>query len=256
MRIPAGFFSITAAVALLVACGGAKSGSLPQGVVQAQSRAHRASGSSGELVYVTTKNGVAMLSYPDGTLVGMIPWYFDNGELCSDPSNGNVYIPEGGSIYEYAHGGTTPIVTLSLPSGITVTGGCSVDPTTGDVAQIGWTVIKGSSRTVLLVFSQSSNSPKEIVSSKLPGLGYPAYDNSGNLFIGADAKEGAFRIGELKPGASEFTIIMISALNREPGVTVDLCPNGLRRRSTHAQEPFYRGADRRDSQGVRCRDAG
>jgi len=33
-------------------------------------------------------------------------------------------------------------------------------------------------------------------------------------------------------------VFVASAQNREPGITVDFRPNGLRRRSTHAQEPF------------------
>jgi len=47
-----------------------------------------------------------------------------------------------------------------------------------------------------------------------------------------------------------------SALNREPGITVDFRPTGQRGRSTHPQEPFHRGADRWDLARVRRRSAG
>ena len=40
--------------------------------------------------------------------------------------------------------------------------------------------------------------------------------------------------------------------NREPGITVGFRPNGLRRRSTHAQEPLLGSADRRDRCRIRC----
>ena len=134
--------AIGAASALLAACGGSQgqgvgaSGVTPETVPSASRRAHQASGSNGELVYVVTDKAVLMASYPDGQIVGSIPFYSLAGNVCSDPRNGNVFIPEGYAIYEYAHGGTVPIATLSVPNGYDAQGGCSVDPMTGNLAQM------------------------------------------------------------------------------------------------------------------------
>jgi hypothetical protein len=174
---------------------------------------HKASGSSGELIYVTTRNGVLMVSYPQGKIVGTIPWYFAEGLICSDPTNGNVFIPEGGTIYEYAHGGTTPVATIGLPTNFSTTSGCAVDPTTGNLAMIAGTVRKSNSTTALLVYSQAQGTPTIYFINKLPFLRYPAYDDAGNLFLAATAKEGAFAIGELPAGKNAFTIIKLTEKN-------------------------------------------
>ena len=93
------------AVGLLAGCG-AQSSTVPlSGPLQAQSRVRYASGSNDELIYATTKNGVAMISYPGGSVVGVIPWYFDNGEICSDSMN-------------------TPIKLLSAAIALTLLAGC------------------------------------------------------------------------------------------------------------------------------------
>jgi hypothetical protein len=68
-----------------------------------------------------------------GHLVGQLTGFqFPYGE-CLDASS-NVYIADFASndIVEYAHGGTTPINTIHDRYGFPI--GCSVDPTTGDLA--------------------------------------------------------------------------------------------------------------------------
>src|SRR5262249_50697935 len=68
-----------------------------------------------------------------GKLYGQITGFSAPYGQCVDKS-GNVYIADLGSskIYEFAHGGTTPIATATDDYGFPI--GCSVDPTTGNVA--------------------------------------------------------------------------------------------------------------------------
>jgi hypothetical protein len=203
---------LCAIVAMLAGCGGAQTATtnatLPQSAVQ--SKVHQASGSSGELVYLTTKDAVLMVSYPQGQIVGKIAWYFPYGIICSDPNTGNVFLPEGETVYEYAHGGTTPIATVSFPSGYSSVGGCAVDPTTGNLAQVAATVIKGQSTTAVLVYPQAQGAPTIYLSKKLTGFDYPAYDDAGNLFVTAETKKVRLRIGELPAGGNDFTVIKLS----------------------------------------------
>ena len=98
--------------------------------------AHKPSGSYGDLLYVSTKKNIVVLTYPQLKTVATLPVYYAWTYLCSDPHNGNIFALDGGSgtITVYAHGGTTPIATLAVPSGYQVLGDCAVDPTTGNLA--------------------------------------------------------------------------------------------------------------------------
>lgn len=93
---------------------------------------------SEDLVYVTGGcGGTCVVSYPAGKIVGYLNLGNGlNAGVCSD-SGGNVYISNNresndSEVVEYAHGGTTPKATFDLPGFDAA--GCSVDPTTGNLA--------------------------------------------------------------------------------------------------------------------------
>ena len=75
--------------------------------------------------------------------VGFGGSYGESGD-CTD-ANGNVFISNDDNVFEYAHGGTEPIATLDLPGSNAI--GCSVDPTTGNLA----VVFSGSGKNVAVV---------------------------------------------------------------------------------------------------------
>jgi hypothetical protein len=160
-----------------------------------------------------------MVSYPQGKVVGTIPWYTLGGDICSDPNSGNVFIPEGtGSnssyVYEYAHGMTTPMATLNLPSGYTEPIGCAVDPTTGNLAV---TVNYNPSHYgALLVYPGAQGSPNIYQESKLRDFSPPAYDGSENLYATSFDKDGGIRLAEIPAGQSAFTLIRFSNCNCVP----------------------------------------
>jgi PQQ enzyme repeat len=130
------------------------------------------------LLYVSNREdgSVFVYSYPQGKLNGSLFDVRASG-LCSD-GNGNVFIPQGNEIREYAHGGTEPIVTLRNPLAGTVQF-CAVDPATGDLAVSG-----GSSRAHgLVVYTNARGNPRTYRSLSGDTFRSLTYDNQGNLFV-------------------------------------------------------------------------
>jgi hypothetical protein len=130
------------------------------------------------LLYVSNRKdgSVFVYSYPQGRLNGSLLDVRASG-LCAD-ANGNVFIPQGNEILEYAHGGTEPIATLRNPLGGAVQL-CAVDPASGNLAVSG-----GMSRAYgLAVYTNASGSPRTYRSPDGDAYRSLTYDNLGNLFV-------------------------------------------------------------------------
>ena len=133
--------SLLASITIVTSCGGLHTGALPKNVI-VQARTHAAQAKSWilaqakseNLVYVSDENldNVYVFSYGTGRLVGTLKGFQDPNGLCADKA-GNVWVTDflSGRIIEYAHGGTTPIATLSDDYGGPIA--CSVDRTTGNL---------------------------------------------------------------------------------------------------------------------------
>lgn len=202
------------AAALLTACAAriGEPGSVPISGATRHVRGHGDSWISPEargrdLVYALGGcAGTCILAYPKGTLVGAIPGYISRyfGAVCSD-SGGNVFLSDNSTVFEFAHGGTTPIATFSLPG--TQALGCSVDPMTGDLA----VVFNVSS---VAVFSPGSATP--VVLSALIDAHYCGYDNSGNLFVdGYDGQK--YSLSELPKDGTAFEKLSLDQSVGQPG---------------------------------------
>ena len=112
--------SICASVALFAGCNGSQSavsGAVPQ--AESQRLAHRTP-SSGDLLYVMTDvNVFYAVNYSTGKVQTVVyePSGWGAGD-CSD-TTGNVYIlaaatsSQAGQIFKFAHGGTSPVATLT-----------------------------------------------------------------------------------------------------------------------------------------------
>jgi hypothetical protein len=148
------------------------------------------------LLYVASRGHSYVLNYPTGELVGTI----DAGAqaACSD-SVGNVYLVEDNRVVEYAHGGTTPIKTITLPGGGVAGGGCSVDPTSGDLA-----VTFGG--VGVAIYQSAQGSPTTYQDNAV----YCGYDNQGNLFSDGSTSSGGLIISELPAGGAAFMALSIS----------------------------------------------
>jgi len=212
------------ATALLTACGASQP---PIGASDAvpQSRAiathaerggswMRPNASGQDLIYASTEGGgdVYVFSYPQHKLVGTfkgLNWHA-NGE-CVDGS-GNVFITTSnfdgaqGTIFEFAHGGTEPILSLADPGAAT---SCSVDPTTGNLAVANETDDSNPSASGdVAIYSNAQGSPTIYTNPKMSIMFFCAYDSAGNLFV--DNYYGQF--AELPNGGNTFTDITIKGI--------------------------------------------
>jgi hypothetical protein len=140
----------------------------------------------GNLLYVSyPESGVLLVfSYPQGTQVGEIENLPSEPEgLCSD-KHGDVWITLYGAVYEYAHGGTTPIAMLQ--DGKFNAWACSVDPGGGDLA-----VVRSESSAYygsgyvadVAIYKDGRGSPKAYKDSLFAGYFGCGYDPSGNLYV-------------------------------------------------------------------------
>ena len=205
------------ATALLVGCGGS-GGSVqlmptaltaPSGVNEASSWMNpRASG--GDLLYATDGHRVLAFSFPQGALVGTVRGLGNPRGLCSDGS-GNVFVvsdKSGGNdeVLEFAHGGTSPVNTLSVPDRAE---SCAVDPATNNLAVI----TNGVARASVAIFRNENGSPTIYSDTNFWGFAFCGYDNKGNLFFDGDhgGSGGQYPpLVELKSGSQTFTPISVN----------------------------------------------
>lgn len=213
---------IMAAAAILSACSGASPSALNPAARQSLERSAGESWmlpeakSAKALVYVSdgNNNDTYVLSYPKGKLVGTLTGLNDPNGMCTD-SNSDVYITEnyGQQIVEYAHGGSTPIATLS-DSGWQPDG-CSVDPATGNVAVANIVTTSFTEGSLAIYPNGSSSATYYTPPGSWFSVNAVGYDNKGNAMIaGSDGFEGGqnFETGELPKGSSS---IVNTALSNE-----------------------------------------
>ncbi len=173
-------------------CGGSQP--QPNVLAPTQSVAQIASGAgTHDLLYVLQKDGsVDVYSYPEGKFERRLSGGA-NG-LCADES-GDVFIPQGNEILEYAHGGTRPIAVLrNGPGGFIQS--CAVDAVTGNLAVSG----DAGARREVAIYANANGAPSSYAFGDRNAASWScAFDNEGNLFV-ADAT----RLLELPKGATRF----------------------------------------------------
>jgi hypothetical protein len=175
-----------------------------------------------DLLYISDQGAgaVYVYSYPkstgkkypklEGTLTGFdIP----QGD-CADKA-GNVWItnqvpPE---IVEYAHGGTSPIATLS-DSGYPA--GCSVDPTTGNLAVTNTCSYPSCGTGSVAIYVDAVGTPTLYTDPDITSYFFDSYDNKGNLFVDG-INNGPFQFAELPSGSGTFTNISLNESIGYPG---------------------------------------
>jgi hypothetical protein len=136
------------------------------------------------LLYVATYRGysVDIYDYKKG-IVGQLfgqTGNFGTTGMCSDKS-GNVWIANGVTVTEYAHGGTTPLRTKRDIKGEPTV--CAVDPSTGDLAVA---VYHDDSNygmlTSVRIFGKNRRGGNFSIYNGFGAIWSLAYDNQGNLF--------------------------------------------------------------------------
>jgi phage terminase large subunit-like protein len=106
---------------------------------------------------------------------------------------------QASNIVEYAHGGTMPINTFSDEWGPI---GCSVDPTTGNLAV--------TNAGNVAIYPSGESKPNYYTIPSFADISYCGYDDVGNLFVSGTYSRGQIALAELPKGSSNFTDINVS----------------------------------------------
>ncbi|MFY9664724.1 MAG: hypothetical protein WAL67_16355 [Candidatus Cybelea sp.] len=141
-----------------------------------------------------------------GKLYGQITGFSFPYAQCVD-AGGDVYVVDNDTakIYEFAHGGTSPIATATDSYGFPI--GCSVDPTTGNVAVANFDSLASGAGGLDVFAGGLNGSQTNYTNSNLYHLFPPGYDPKGNLFVQATDYSGNKHFAELPTGSSNFTML-------------------------------------------------
>lgn len=181
-----------------------------------------------DLLYVSDSfpygsNDVYVYSYPRGRLKGKLTGFNEPSGQCADKA-GNVFIANFGAseILEYAHGGTSPINTLSDPGYYPL--GCSIDPTTGNLAVTNRLSTSFTAGDVA-IYANASGTPTSYTAPNFYYYEFCGYDNRGNLYIDGTTKASGLEYADLPSGGTSFSDLM---LNQSIGF-----PGGVQWHGTH-----------------------
>ncbi len=163
----------------------------------------------------TFASSIFIYSWRKLTQVGEITGLSQPFTFCVDKAQ-DVYVADFGlrEVLEYAHGGLTPINTLSSPNGFTLS--CSVDPTTGNLAVANFAGYPSGNGSVL-VYAGASGTPTEYSAPNFTDYWFVAYDSSGNLFVDGEDLSGVVSLAELPAGGTSFETIAMNVTIGFPG---------------------------------------
>jgi hypothetical protein len=206
-------------VALLSGCGGNQTPFAPVAASHADEYAARADAdSNGDLLYIAEadQNFAYIYTYPQGRLLTKITSGISGAVgMCTDAA-ANVYITSTltPAVVEYAHGAASPSATFYEDLGKGgQPNGCSVDPTTGDLA-----VVNGIGNLVG-IFTDPSDEGTYYTISGMSAARFCGYDDKGNLFIdGPRTPAGkGFVLAELPAGGKALKKITLDGRIESPG---------------------------------------
>lgn len=191
------------AALMLAGCGGTAMQNPPvSNVVAGRSQVAPAL-TRGDLIYVANfgSSTIDAISYPRGKLVGTVTSSYTQGLCASTTIRGNWWVVNSGAaqIVEYQHGGTSPIKTLTESVGEPA--GCSIDPTTGDLA------VSILFTPDVLVWANATGTYTELTDPLLETY-FVGYDGSGDLFADGFNSSGVGFV-ELRKGAGAFKTVTL-----------------------------------------------
>lgn len=214
--------SVSAASALIAGCGGLQPPIREPGVMMPQTHSFTAhsdrngswmapAAAKDDLLYITNRDTVTVYSYPDANHhVGTLKGFSEPQAECVDKA-GDVFIGDGDTFREYAHAGTKVKQTLTF-SGY-LAGGCSSDPTTGNLA-IAW--VQGFYGYVA-VYKNGTGEPTLYQHANM-SFAYCGYDAAGNLFVdGITYASGQVQLAELVKNGSGLATVTLNQLMEYPG---------------------------------------
>jgi hypothetical protein len=214
---------ITAAGVLLAACGGGSSLAPMRQNANATDRYRGDSwmspaAKSHDLLYISDEGNQAVYvySYPGAELQGTLTGFMRPVGECADKA-GDVFIVDetASQIFEYGHGGNSPIATLNDPG--YSPGGCSVDPTTGTLAVTNYSRASGNGQGNVAVYKHLKGNPSAYYTDpNIALMVFCGYDSAGNLFVDAVSFASAFAFAELPKGSSSFRDITLNQPIQSP----------------------------------------
>ena len=188
-----------------------------------------------DLLYVAiTESGggfVSVFTYPQGERVGQLSGLLEPNGECGDGA-GDVFVVayanesyRSSTIYEYAHGGSGPVGTLSDP-GIGM--GCAIDPKAGDLAvanRVDYSNPYYADFGDVAVYHSARGKPTMYYSSEFSLFYYCAYDNKGRLYLSAfpyGGSESEAELVRLTPASKSIEAVNLNAsLYLQPSVQWD-----------------------------------
>jgi len=190
--------SVAVVLAAAAAAGCGKVQSIPAPVAPNASLFEGATGSwmkpqakNADLLYVAdlNRNAVFVFTYPAGDHVGTLRGFSKPHGECADAA-GNVWVTNGTAqnLVEYAHGGTTRIATLADPNGFPA--GCAVDPVTGNLAVMNFSLGSGAGSVVVYAGAKGAPQQLPLSTTAIPYRG--VYDKKGNLWISGMTSDARF----------------------------------------------------------------
>ena len=169
---------------------------------------------SQDLLYVLDNTNVNVYSYPHGKLEGTLRHFYLAEDACVD-KKGNVLIVNLGldRIFEYAHAGTKRIKNIDVPTGAV---GCSIDPTSGDLAVAGST---SPSNGGVAIFKKAQGKPKYYADPGFYEYYFCGYDDKGNLFVDGQSSAGSGHVvlAELPKRGNALQTISMNQTIEWPG---------------------------------------
>jgi hypothetical protein len=206
---------VCAAIAMLPGCSGSQMPINPPGATGAHpdlsSSWMAPDARNRDLLYVSDIGtyDVYVYSYPKGELKGTLTGFSGPEGECVD-EKGHIFITNysASNILEYAHGGTSPIATLSDPGYYPLS--CSVDPTTGDLAVTNYRTTGSGEGNVAIYKHAKSGRPVYYRVRVINAMGFCSYDNAGNLFVDGSTSGNAFAFAELPSGGTSFEKISLN----------------------------------------------
>jgi hypothetical protein len=158
---------------------------------------------------------VRVYTFPGHKRAGALTQVQDPAGVCSDAA-GDVWVVNSASftIAEYAHGATKSEATLSdTGSGNPL--GCSVDPTTGNLAVTNLGTASGGGN--LSIYTGAKGSAQKFQDSNLMYFYFCAYDDEGNLFVDGLNSSYGFVLAELPSGSGKLQPISLNGTIDFPG---------------------------------------
>jgi hypothetical protein len=217
---------------MLAGCGGSQPASIASGAMSqtAAIATHADRGKSWmlpeatkhELLYVSnwSSSKVTVYTYPAGRLVGKLTGFAQPYGECIDNS-GDVFITNfnGSNIFEYRRGSLRPKAIIS-DSG-EHPAGCSVDPTTGNLAvNNSYTVSNEAGSISLYKYNPHHRwgTPTIYSDSSFFYMYFCGFDADGNLFVdGYTSYGGSFVLAVLATGSGTFTNLNLDQTIEVPG---------------------------------------